>query len=77
MADVLKCTKIVVVGESLVTTNAYTVDCYFVNPGTTPPTPGQVRAEISKADMSDPAAMQVVIDQQLSLIGSNNMNWDA
>jgi hypothetical protein len=75
MAAVLKCTKITNLGESLLVTNAYSVSVEYVNPGTTPPTPGSVRLEIDKNDMEVPADMQTVIDDALLLVGSNTMNW--
>jgi hypothetical protein len=75
MAAVLKCTKITNLGESLLVTDAYSINCEYVNPGTTPPTPGSVRLEVNKADTEVAADLQAAIDTALELIGSNTMNW--
>jgi hypothetical protein len=75
MAAVLKCTKITNLGESLLVTDAYSFFIEFVNPGTTPPTPGNIRIEINKDDAEIPANIQSLTDDALEVVGTNTMNW--
>jgi hypothetical protein len=75
MAETYKCTKITNTGESLFVTNAYRIRCDYVDPTTTPPTPGSVSVDVDKADAEVVADLQAAIDTQLELLGTNTMNW--
>jgi hypothetical protein len=75
MAAAYKCTKITNKGVSLITTDAFSVRVDYVNPVTSPPTPGSINLEIPTASMLEITDFQEAVDDALLLFGSNTMNW--
>ncbi len=75
MAAVYKCTKITNKGVSLLVTDAYTIRVDFVNPTTSPPTPGAVQLEMPATAMAEVTDFCEAVDTALELVGSNTMNW--
>ncbi len=75
MAAAYKCTKITNKGVSIITTDAFSVRVDFVNPSTTPPTPGSINLEVPTASMLEITDFCEAVDDALLLVGSNTMNW--
>lgn len=75
MAATLKCTKLSNTGVSLLVSEAYDVRVDYVDPTTTPPTPGTVICQVSFVDSGKPEDYQSAIDATFTGLSLDTIDW--
>lgn len=75
MAPSLKCTKLSVSPSNAFPPGQVAVKVDYVNPATSPPTPGTATVVMPHADAEDPTTMQTNIDTAMAVGGGDTVDW--
>jgi hypothetical protein len=75
MADIYKLTKLTNKGVSLLVSNAFDVAVDWVDPTTTPPTPGSLICQVDQTISTDPGDLETAINTCLTGAGFSTIDF--